>query len=116
MLWLVIAVVLGVAEVLTLTLVLGMLALGAAAAAVAAGIGAGAVVDALVFVADRRDDATRPGPTIRVLPAALDLSREAGPRGRPVVLVTAADGVRCRFEVPRAGPVMSALRRLYPSS
>ncbi|WP_018331134.1 hypothetical protein [Actinomycetospora chiangmaiensis] len=76
-----------------------------------------AFADELVFAAARRDDATRPGPTIRVLPAPLDLAREPGPRdGRPVVVVTAADGTRCRFEVTGPWALVSALRRSYPSS
>ncbi|GAA4840161.1 hypothetical protein GCM10023201_32510 [Actinomycetospora corticicola] len=71
----------------------------------------------LVFAADRRDDATRPGPTIRVLPAPLRVRRGASPRNArmPVVIVVGADGVRWQFEVGRAGPVVSAVRQLYPS-
>lgn len=50
-LWLILAVLLGIAEVLTLTFVLGMLAVGAGAAAVTAGVGGPAVVQAVVFAA-----------------------------------------------------------------
>jgi membrane protein implicated in regulation of membrane protease activity len=48
-LWLVIAVVLAVAEVMTLTFVLGMIAGGAAAAAIVAGVGGPAFAQVLVF-------------------------------------------------------------------
>lgn len=47
--WLIAALILGVAEFLTLTLVLGLLAGAALAAAVAAGLGAGVPVQLLVF-------------------------------------------------------------------
>ncbi len=47
--WLVIAVVLAIAEVLTLTFVLGMIAGGAAAAAIAAAVGAPAIAQIVVF-------------------------------------------------------------------
>ncbi len=47
--WLIVAGVLGVAEVLTLTLVLGMLSVAALCAAVAAGLGAPAAVDVSIF-------------------------------------------------------------------
>jgi membrane protein implicated in regulation of membrane protease activity len=50
-LWLVVAVVLAIAEVVTLTFVLGMLACGAAAAAVAGAAGAPVAVDFIVFAA-----------------------------------------------------------------
>lgn len=49
LLWLVLGVVLVVAEVLTVTLVLGMVGLGALAASLAAFLGAGAVVQAIAF-------------------------------------------------------------------
>jgi membrane protein implicated in regulation of membrane protease activity len=48
--WLVIALVLGIAEVVTTTLVLGMLAAGAGAAALAASAGANIVLQAVAFV------------------------------------------------------------------
>lgn len=48
-LWLLLAVALGVAEVLTLTFVLGMLAVGAGAAAIVAGTGAPTVAQGVVF-------------------------------------------------------------------
>lgn len=76
-----------------------------------------AFTDDLVFAADRRDDAVRPGPTIRVMPAAgLVVRRGASPRDaqRRVVVVGAGDGTRCEFEVTRAGSAVAALRRLYP--
>ncbi len=47
--WLVVAVVLAIAEVLTLTFVLGMVAGGAAAAAIAAALGAPVVAQVVVF-------------------------------------------------------------------
>jgi membrane protein implicated in regulation of membrane protease activity len=47
--WLVLAVILAIAEVLTLTLVLAMVAGGAAAAALAAGVGLGSVGPEIVF-------------------------------------------------------------------
>jgi membrane protein implicated in regulation of membrane protease activity len=47
--WLVAAVVLGVAEMLTTTLALGLLAVGALAAAVTGGLGAGVAVQAGLF-------------------------------------------------------------------
>jgi membrane protein implicated in regulation of membrane protease activity len=47
--WLIVAVVFAIAEVLTLTFVLGMLACGAAAAALAGAIGAPIAVDFVVF-------------------------------------------------------------------
>lgn len=78
-----------------------------------------AFADELVFAADRRDDATRPGPTIRVVPArGLRARRGTSPRDarRPVVTVSAADGERYTVEVARAAPVLRALRRMYPSS
>lgn len=49
MLWLIAAVALGVAEMLTLTFVLGMLAVGAGAGAIAAALGAPTVAAAVVF-------------------------------------------------------------------
>jgi membrane protein implicated in regulation of membrane protease activity len=49
--WLIVASVLGVVEVLTLTFVLGMLATGAAAAAVVAAVGGSAVWQYLTFAA-----------------------------------------------------------------
>ncbi|HIW61851.1 MAG TPA: NfeD family protein [Candidatus Stackebrandtia excrementipullorum] len=49
--WLVVAVALGIAELLSLTFVLLMVAGGAAAAAVAAGLGAPLEIQGLVFVA-----------------------------------------------------------------
>jgi membrane protein implicated in regulation of membrane protease activity len=49
--WLVAAVALGVAEMLTTTLALGLMAVGALAAAVAGGLGADLAVQAVVFVA-----------------------------------------------------------------
>jgi membrane protein implicated in regulation of membrane protease activity len=47
--WLVAAVVLGIAEMLTTTLALGLLAVGALAAAIAGGLGAGLAVQAGMF-------------------------------------------------------------------
>jgi membrane protein implicated in regulation of membrane protease activity len=49
--WLIIAVVLAIAEVLTLTFVLGLMAVGAAAAALVGALGAPFVVDVIVFAA-----------------------------------------------------------------
>lgn len=49
LLWLVVAVLLGVAEFLTLTLSLGLLAVAALAASVAAGLGASIPIQLLVF-------------------------------------------------------------------
>jgi membrane protein implicated in regulation of membrane protease activity len=49
LLWLIVAGVLGVAEVLTLTLVLGMLSVAALAAALAAGLGVGAAASVAIF-------------------------------------------------------------------
>lgn len=72
--------------------------------------------DDLVFAADRRDDATRPGPTIRVLAAdGLAVRRGTSPRNArmAVVIVSSADGTRCQFEVARAGSVVSTVKRLY---
>ncbi|MCD2187787.1 hypothetical protein [Actinomycetospora soli] len=74
--------------------------------------------DDLVFAADRRDDATRPGPTIRVLPAdGLAVRRGRSPRNArmPVVIVSSADGTWWQFEVARPGSAVAAVRRLYPS-
>lgn len=51
LLWIVLAVVLAIAEVFTATLVLVMLAGGALAAAIAAGLGAGAVGQVITFAA-----------------------------------------------------------------
>jgi membrane protein implicated in regulation of membrane protease activity len=48
--WLVIALALGIAEVVTTTLVFGMFAIGAGAAALAASVGANIVVQAVAFV------------------------------------------------------------------
>lgn len=48
-LWLILAVVLGVAEILTLTLALGLLAAAALAAAIVAGVGGGLLVQILAF-------------------------------------------------------------------
>ncbi|MDL5159085.1 hypothetical protein [Actinomycetospora termitidis] len=76
--------------------------------------------DEVVFAADRRDDATRPGPTIRVLPAAggLDVRREPSPRDVRLssVVIVGADGSRCRFEVVRPRSLIAVLRRTYPSA
>jgi membrane protein implicated in regulation of membrane protease activity len=49
--WLIVAVVLGVAELVTNTLALGLLAVGALAAGVAGGLGGDAIVQATAFVA-----------------------------------------------------------------
>lgn len=49
--WLIVAVVLGVAELITTTLAFGFVAVGALAAAVTAAAGPGAVVQVVVFVA-----------------------------------------------------------------
>lgn len=77
--------------------------------------------DEVVFAADRRDDATRPGPTIRVLPAAggIGVRRGSSPRDArvPTVVITALDAttpLRWQFEVPRAGSLITVLRRTYP--
>jgi membrane protein implicated in regulation of membrane protease activity len=48
--WLIVALVLGIAEVLSLTFVLGMLSLGAGAAAVVAAVGGGPVLQVGTFV------------------------------------------------------------------
>ncbi|MBA9001854.1 NfeD family protein [Thermomonospora cellulosilytica] len=50
LIWLIVAAVLGVAELLTLTLALGLLAVAAVAAAVAGVLGAPVVIQAVVFV------------------------------------------------------------------
>ncbi|MEJ2866316.1 hypothetical protein WCD74_00980 [Actinomycetospora sp. OC33-EN08] len=76
--------------------------------------------DEVVFAADRSDDATRPGPTIRVVPASrgLEVRREPSPRDarRWTVVVAGADGTRCRFEVARARALVAILQRAYPSA
>lgn len=48
--WLIVAVVLGVAELITTSLAFGFVAIGALAAAVTAGVGVGAIVQVVVFV------------------------------------------------------------------
>lgn len=48
-LWLILAVVLGVAEILTLTLALGLLAAAALVAAIVAGVGGGLLIQILAF-------------------------------------------------------------------
>jgi membrane protein implicated in regulation of membrane protease activity len=48
--WVIVAVILGVAEVMTTTLALGLVAIGALAAALAGGIGGNAVIQLAVFV------------------------------------------------------------------
>ena len=77
--------------------------------------------DEVVFAADRRDDATRPGPTIRVLPTigGIGVRRGSSPRDArvPTVVITALDAttpLRWQFEVGRAGSLITKLRRTYP--
>ncbi len=48
--WLIVAVILGVAEIMTVTLAFGLVAIGALAAAIAGGIGADAAIQLGVFV------------------------------------------------------------------
>jgi len=75
----------------------------------------------LVFAADRGDDATRPGPTIRVLPAGdiVDVAPAGGTRftrGQvrfPRVQVATVDGGDWTFEAARPDATVDDLRRVY---
>jgi membrane protein implicated in regulation of membrane protease activity len=80
--WLVAAVVLGVAELLTTTLALGLMAVGALAAAVSGGLGAGLPVQAGVFAG------VSLAGIVLIRPVALRrLKRRTGPRTGTAALV-----------------------------
>jgi membrane protein implicated in regulation of membrane protease activity len=101
-LWVIIAVVLAIAEVLTLTFVLAMISAGATAAAIAAALGVPAVGQAIIFgVADvvllggvlpmARKHRHMP-PSIRTGAARL-----VGSRAMSLTEITTADGGRVRI-------------------
>lgn len=80
--------------------------------------------DELVFVADLEDDATRPGPTIRVLAAETITAVRSGERGGLVdgvvrqtqVCIDVAEGPGWTLEPHRPQDVLAELRRTYPAT
>jgi membrane protein implicated in regulation of membrane protease activity len=102
LIWLVIAVVLAVAEVLTLTFVLGMIAGGAAFAAIAAALGAPVAAQVIVFAAG---DGLLLGLVLpaarrhRHMPVAIrtGTARLVGSRAMALSDINTADGGRVRI-------------------
>jgi membrane protein implicated in regulation of membrane protease activity len=100
--WLIVAVVLAIAEVTTLTFVLGMLAGGAAAAAAAAAAGAPEIIDVVVFGAVSALLLTLVLPAARRhrhTPAKIrtGTARLIGTRAMALSDITTADGGRVRI-------------------
>jgi len=77
--------------------------------------------DEIVFCAEAADDAVRPGPTIRAIPAGSVVTVEVTPTVRtraaqvrfPTVAIHTADGTTHRFECARARAVADDLVGLY---
>ncbi|WP_433036492.1 hypothetical protein [Actinomycetospora sp. CA-053990] len=77
--------------------------------------------DEIVFCAEAADDAVRPGPTIRAIPAGSVVAVEVTPTARtrvvqvrfPTVAIHTADGTAHRFECARARVVADDLVGLY---
>jgi hypothetical protein len=77
--------------------------------------------DEIVFCAEAADDAVRPGPTIRAIPAGSVVTVEVTPTARtraaqvrfPTVAIHTADGTTHRFECARARAVADDLVGLY---
>jgi membrane protein implicated in regulation of membrane protease activity len=101
--WLIIALGLAIAEILSLTFVLGMIAVGATASAIAAGVGVPVVGQVIIFgVADA-------GLLGGVLPVARrhrhqparlrsGMDRLIGTRAMSLTVITTADGGRVRLD------------------